>query len=425
MSHILWAAPHRLQVPAAARCADFSAGLADAGLRAEPSPGCTLSATRHNGSSSCVQPACWPPVAGLDRVPVCSTSSLWRPALQGLRTLVLGQRVLSEQEWAEWDQRYQQAAGSLDDRDKKIAECMREIEVDIDLIGVTAIEDKLQDGVPAAIQSLLEAGMKVSSVLHRSTWACSACREGSDCGCQSLLEMSTSTSSLARFALCCSSCACISVCTEAGILAASVSGRSGSALASSSFSQGCVCQLVQLGLNICCRWHLSLFSMAPSLPTAAPAVPQVWVITGDKQETAINIAISCKLIRNPDSLLICNADTPAAARRRIEDLLGKVQAIARKGAPVQPAEPKPTLLQHLQRMSEGFVEDDRPNQQTRTTAATGELTLECGQGSSMLGSSPVACSMGGPLMQGQVRWTFYMWARSRGEALLLQVVPAE
>eukprot|EP00891_Asterochloris_glomerata_P000836 jgi/Astpho2/836/Aster-00685 len=138
-------------------------------------------------------------------------------ATQGLRTLVLGQRVLSEQDWAEWDQRYQQAAGSLDDRDKKIAECMREIEVDIDLIGVTAIEDKLQDGVPAAIQSLLEAGMKV------------------------------------------------------------------------------------------------------------------WVITGDKQETAINIAISCKLIRNPDSLLICNADTPAAARRRIEDLLGKVQAIAQKG----------------------------------------------------------------------------------------------
>ena len=38
-------------------------------------------------------------------------------------------------------------------------------------------------------------------------------------------------------------------------------------------------------------------------------VPQVWVITGDKQETAINIAISCKLILHPDSLLICNADS--------------------------------------------------------------------------------------------------------------------
>ena len=33
------------------------------------------------------------------------------------------------------------------------------------------------------------------------------------------------------------------------------------------------------------------------------------MITGDKQETAINIAISCKLILHPDQLLICNADS--------------------------------------------------------------------------------------------------------------------
>ena len=35
----------------------------------------------------------------------------------------------------------------------------------------------------------------------------------------------------------------------------------------------------------------------------------MWVITGDKQETAINIAISCKLLLDPDSLMICNATT--------------------------------------------------------------------------------------------------------------------
>lgn len=51
---------------------------------------------------------------------------------------------------------------------------------------------------------------------------------------------------------------------------------------------------------------------------------QVWVITGDKQETAINIAISCKLIRHPDSLLICNADSPEAAGRRIAELTDQV-----------------------------------------------------------------------------------------------------
>ena len=167
----------------------------------------------------------------------------------------------------------------------------------------------------------------------------------------------------------------MSVCIEAGVLPCQRVWEA--RLCSVSILFKAAYQLVQLGLNICYRRHSPLFSMAPSLPRTAPAVLQVWVITGDKQETAINIAISCKLIRNPDSLLICNADTPAAARRRIEDLLGKVQAVAQKGLPVQPAEPKPTLLQHLQRMSEGFVEDDRPNQQTRTTAATGELSLEC------------------------------------------------
>jgi len=51
---------------------------------------------------------------------------------------------------------------------------------------------------------------------------------------------------------------------------------------------------------------------------------QVWVITGDKQETAINIAISCKLIRHPDSLLICNADSPEEAAQRISDLTAQV-----------------------------------------------------------------------------------------------------
>lgn len=50
----------------------------------------------------------------------------------------------------------------------------------------------------------------------------------------------------------------------------------------------------------------------------------MWVITGDKQETAINIAISCKLIRHPDSLLICNADSPEAAAQRISDLTAQV-----------------------------------------------------------------------------------------------------
>ena len=34
---------------------------------------------------------------------------------------------------------------------------------------------------------------------------------------------------------------------------------------------------------------------------------KIWVLTGDKLETAINIAVSCNLFTNTDNLLICNA----------------------------------------------------------------------------------------------------------------------
>lgn len=52
---------------------------------------------------------------------------------------------------------------------------------------------------------------------------------------------------------------------------------------------------------------------------------QVWVITGDKQETAINIAISCKLINHPDTLHICNAHSPESAHSRLRELLTAVR----------------------------------------------------------------------------------------------------
>ena len=64
---------------------------------------------------------------------------------------------------------------------------------------------------------------------------------------------------------------------------------------------------------------------------------QVWVITGDKQETAINIAISCKLIRNPDSLLVCNASTQEDAHARLRELQQQLRRRRRlKPAPLQP-----------------------------------------------------------------------------------------
>lgn len=42
---------------------------------------------------------------------------------------------------------------------------MDEIEKELQFVGITAIEDKLQDGVPEAIYSLRQAGIKVGGGL--------------------------------------------------------------------------------------------------------------------------------------------------------------------------------------------------------------------------------------------------------------------
>ena len=50
---------------------------------------------------------------------------------------------------------------SLVDRDEKVDKCYEEIEQNMMLIGATAIEDKLQDGVPDTIANLALAGIKI------------------------------------------------------------------------------------------------------------------------------------------------------------------------------------------------------------------------------------------------------------------------
>ena len=94
--------------------------------------------------------------------------------MQGLRTLAIATRELDEQWVSEWDARYQEAAALLEGRDEATEKMIEEVERDLDLVGVSAIEDKLQDGVPAAIQTLLDAGIKVacsSGTVPAETWA--------------------------------------------------------------------------------------------------------------------------------------------------------------------------------------------------------------------------------------------------------------
>src|SRR6266851_667977 len=82
-------------------------------------------------------------------------------AHEGLRTLTLAYRVVPEDEYNSWVERYWDALASVDDRESEIERVSDEVERNLLLLGATAIEDKLQDGVPEAIADLKKAGIKI------------------------------------------------------------------------------------------------------------------------------------------------------------------------------------------------------------------------------------------------------------------------
>lgn len=139
-------------------------------------------------------------------------------ATEGLRTLCLAMREIPEQEFQQWYQIFETANTTVSgNRAEELEKAAEIIEHDFFLLGATAIEDKLQDGVPDTIHTLQEAGIKV------------------------------------------------------------------------------------------------------------------WVLTGDRQETAINIGMSCKLISEDMTLLIVNEDTSAATRTNLENKLTAVRSQSSAG----------------------------------------------------------------------------------------------
>ena len=139
-------------------------------------------------------------------------------AAEGLRTLCLAVREVSEQEFREWQQVFNEAATTVGgNRAEELDKAAEIIEHDFTLLGATAIEDKLQDGVPDTIHTLQSAGIKV------------------------------------------------------------------------------------------------------------------WVLTGDRQETAINIGMSCKLISEDMTLLIVNEEDAASTRDNLQKKLSAIQSQAAGG----------------------------------------------------------------------------------------------
>lgn len=82
-------------------------------------------------------------------------------ANEGLRTLCIAYRDVSDEEYAEWSKIYEKAATTINNRQAELDKAAELIEKNLFLLGATAIEDRLQDGVPDTIHTLAQAGIKL------------------------------------------------------------------------------------------------------------------------------------------------------------------------------------------------------------------------------------------------------------------------
>uniref|UniRef100_A0A8C6UTC7 Phospholipid-transporting ATPase n=1 Tax=Neogobius melanostomus TaxID=47308 RepID=A0A8C6UTC7_9GOBI len=96
-----------------------------------------------------------------DKLMKITTQHLNEYAGDGLRTLVLAYKELDEDYLEKWRQRHHEASISMDEREERLDELYEEIEKDLMLIGASAVEDKLQDGVPQTIEQLAKADIKI------------------------------------------------------------------------------------------------------------------------------------------------------------------------------------------------------------------------------------------------------------------------
>ncbi|XP_014509126.1 phospholipid-transporting ATPase 10-like [Vigna radiata var. radiata] len=80
----------------------------------------------------------------------------------GLRTLILAYRELNEEEYYQFNKEFTEAKNLVSaDQEQLVESIIQNIEKDLILLGATAVEDKLQDGVPECIDKLAQAGIKL------------------------------------------------------------------------------------------------------------------------------------------------------------------------------------------------------------------------------------------------------------------------
>lgn len=63
-------------------------------------------------------------------------------AIEGLRTLVISQKMLSQEFFDQWNKKYMKAKASLGNREELVKEAICELEFEMELLGITGVEGK-------------------------------------------------------------------------------------------------------------------------------------------------------------------------------------------------------------------------------------------------------------------------------------------
>ena len=92
-------------------------------------------------------------------VEVLTKAQLLAFSKKGLRTLVMAERILTQEEYQVWKAQHVMAENALEDRENLLSNSYENIEVNMSFLGATGVEDRLQEDVPSTITLLSEAGI--------------------------------------------------------------------------------------------------------------------------------------------------------------------------------------------------------------------------------------------------------------------------
>ncbi|OUM64839.1 hypothetical protein PIROE2DRAFT_25148, partial [Piromyces sp. E2] len=101
------------------------------------------------------------PTINSEKIISSTRSALKEFSQNGLRCLVVAMRKFSQDEIVDFLEQYKLAENSIGNRVQNVNKVVNSIEKHLKLLGVTAIEDQLQDEVPETIDYLIHCGIKI------------------------------------------------------------------------------------------------------------------------------------------------------------------------------------------------------------------------------------------------------------------------